>query len=142
MLSPSLLDAIDNADLSRLRKTLKRVCDVSNDARTLTEKQLLRPTKKRASGSSRSAPEVLDLCSDDGPTASTFHMPPSQLHATSARLDSAQWTRFAVCANCKSDFNVVDNAHGNCRYHTGESIICLILCYNTFQASALDICRS
>lgn len=91
MSSKELDTAIDHASLSRLQVLIKTLCDELPEARALVEDKLLTaPTA------------VIDLTGED-----------SQPKSGEKRQ------RFAMCANCKDEFETTKNHENGCRYHPG-----------------------
>ncbi|CAD0096148.1 unnamed protein product, partial [Aureobasidium vineae] len=89
-----LTHAIDHTTLSRLQCVLKQICDSSPAAATLVEEQLLAPPTA-----------IVDLTDDN---------------TDSAPIESntgAKRQRYAMCENCKEEFDVTDNDEDSCQYH-------------------------
>lgn len=99
---PELNHAIEHTTLSRLQSLLKEVCDASPEARSLVEQELLVPA---------STTTVIDLTDDDSETPTT----------TTTQTDTgAKRQRYAMCENCKEEFDVTENDEDSCQYHDGK----------------------
>ncbi|KAI4818574.1 hypothetical protein E4T44_06545 [Aureobasidium sp. EXF-8845] len=83
--------AIDHTTLSRLQSLLKNVCDASFEARALVEAQLIaEPTTTMTRNQ--------ELATDTG----------------------VKRQRYAMCENCKEEFDTTNNTEDDCQYHDGE----------------------
>ncbi|KEQ97235.1 hypothetical protein AUEXF2481DRAFT_27499 [Aureobasidium subglaciale EXF-2481] len=96
MPSAELDHAIDHTLLSRLQSLLKQVCDASPEARALVEEELL----------AAESTTVIDLTDDDDiPTQAT---------------NGVKRSRYAICEQCKEEFDITENDDEACQHHTGE----------------------
>ncbi|KAI4722705.1 hypothetical protein E4T48_00990 [Aureobasidium sp. EXF-10727] len=93
---PELNHAIDHTTLSRLQSVLKQVCESLPAAAALVEEHLLAPP-----------PTVIDL-TDDSENA---------VSAPPVLIPGAKRQRYAMCENCKQEFDVTENEKDSCQYH-------------------------
>ncbi|KAK6001713.1 hypothetical protein QM012_002203 [Aureobasidium pullulans] len=110
MPSPELNHAINHTTLSRLQSLLRRVCDASPAALALVERELLAPPVLPMPTSTA----VIDL------TTTVDYETPSTIISTTQTETGVKRQRYAMCENCKEEFDVTENDNGSCQYHDGE----------------------
>ncbi|KAK8192841.1 hypothetical protein IWZ00DRAFT_264192 [Phyllosticta capitalensis] len=90
--SKVLIKAIEYADLERLHGVIKSICEESEVANALFEEKLLVPI---SSGQDRKS-------------------------GNAQKGGKRQRPRYAVCTNCKEEFDMTENDDEACDYHDGE----------------------
>jgi hypothetical protein len=97
---PALLDAIDSANLYRVRTVLREICIANPQAFQVACNELL---------VGHSQPSSKD---DTKAGTKRKHDPPQQ--------------RYEICEQCKEEYDVLDNPEDACIWHSGTTLLCTV----------------
>lgn len=108
-----LLDAINSANLSRVRTVLTEICTTSTEAYKIACSRLLVELVDDASNDHSRSDDGEETKTDDKSSAPD---------ASSTKKRKTLDQRFQICEQCDQEYDVGENYEDSCVWHTGEYI--------------------
>jgi hypothetical protein len=167
--SERLQDAIDRLSTRRLARLCQNLCAKNPSARTFFEAHLfveedkvpgpklpepenLRPFGHKPGPEDENDDDDEESYEDDGNDGDDKENEKSVASEPARKPKSLKRIRprFAVCTNCKEEFDVAENTQESCNYHSGmtlnipwkASAMMLILNYRQILSGSRFLCRS